>query len=288
MQRLASRCWPDGLHPGGLGWALAIGQLATDIVLADDGDLLGWAGLSSGELVVQVDPSRPEAARSLVCWALEVAVGKELTVSVADGDEVVCSAVLEAGFSCCGDAAPIPGMVRDASPEGPRLQAGYRVRSIRAGEFTRRVQVHRAAWRPSTLPWPAEVLPTVSPDATSTFTEAHYAEVRRTLLYDPSLDLVIEAPDGTLAACCIAWWDKATGCAEIEPLGVVPEHRRRGLATALCMEVAARVAARHGDKVFINTGPRADYPAPAATYASVGFEVVTRAHRYHREATEHS
>jgi GNAT superfamily N-acetyltransferase len=103
-------------------------------------------------------------------------------------------------------------------------------------------------------------------------------------LYEQDLDLVVEAPDGTLAACCIAWWDPAAGCAEIEPLGVAPDHRRRGLATAMCKEVAARVAALGGNQVFINTGPRPDYPAPAATYLAAGFEVVGRGHIYHRQA----
>jgi hypothetical protein len=39
-----------------------------------------------------------------------------------------------------------------------------------------------------------------------------------------------------------------------------------------------------GNQVFINTGPRPDYPAPAATYLATGFEVVGRGHIYHRQA----
>lgn len=64
----------------------------------------------------------------------------------------------------------------------------------------------------------------------------------------------------------------------------MPGHRRKGLATAMCQEVAARVAALGGNQVFINTGPRPDYPAPAATYAAAGFDVVTRGQVYHRRA----
>jgi len=218
----------------------------------------------------------------LVDWAVKVAGGAEMTVTVFDGDEVVCSAVSEAGFVRRPGAGPVVGMFRDASPDGAVLPGGYRIRSVREGERGARVEVHRAAWRPVTLPWPAEVVPTVSPQATSRFTAAHYEQVRRTWLYDQGRDLVVEAPDGTLAACCIAWWDPAVRCAEIEPLGVVPEHRRSGLATAMCMEVAAQVAALGGNQVFINTGPRSDYPAPAATYLTVGFEIVNRGHVYHR------
>lgn len=282
MQRLASRLWPRGPHAGGLGWEAASGQLPREIALAGDDGLAGWAGLTAGELVLQADPASPEAARALVEWAVQLADGAEMTVTVFDGDEVVRSAVTAAGFARRAGAMPVVGMFRDASPAGAVLAAGYRVRSVHDNEFDARVEVHRAAWRPATLPWPGEVPPAASPTATSRFTAAHYAQVRRTWLYDQGRDLVVEAPDGTLAACCLAWWDPAARCAEIEPLGVVPEHRRSGLATAMCMEVAAQVAALGGDQVFINTGPRPDYPAPASTYLTVGFELVNRGHVYHR------
>ncbi|MGC2174407.1 MAG: GNAT family N-acetyltransferase [Acidimicrobiales bacterium] len=86
----------------------------------------------------------------------------------------------------------------------------------------------------------------------------------------------MEASDGSLAACCIVWWDPAIGVAEIEPLGVVPAHRRLGLAGALCAEAGARVAARGGRTVFINSSPDPAYPTPNATYAAIGFELIER------------
>jgi GNAT superfamily N-acetyltransferase len=283
VQRLAGRAWPRGLHPGGVGWAAAIGQLPGETVLADDDGVVGWAGVSGGELVVQADPARPGAARALAGWAVAAAGETEMTIPVFDGDEALRSAVTGVGFVLQPGAEPVTGMFRPASPQGPRLPGGYQIRGVCDAEAAERVEVHRAAWRPATLPWPAGA-PAVSPEAASRFTAAHYEQLRRTWLYDPALDLVIEAPDGTLVACCTAWWDPAVGCAEIEPLGVVPEHRRKGLATALCMEVAAQVAGRGGDQVFINTGPRPDYPAPAATYVSAGFTVTPRGRLYHRPA----
>jgi GNAT superfamily N-acetyltransferase len=282
MQQLASRLWPRGPHAGGLGWEAATGQLPRELVLASQDGVAGWAGLTLGELILHADPASPQAARLLVEWAVRAAAGAEMTVTVWDGDEVVRSAVTGAGFGRRPDAGPVVGMFRDASADGAVLPEGYRIRSVRDGELGARVAAHRAAWRPATLPWPDEVLPTVSPEATSSFTASHYEQVRRTWLYDQGRDLVVEAPDGTLAACCIAWWDPAASCAEIEPLGVVPEHRRKGLATAMCMEVAAQVAVLGGNQVFINIGPRSDYPAPAATYVTAGFEVVNRGHVYYR------
>jgi GNAT superfamily N-acetyltransferase len=147
---------------------------------------------------------------------------------------------------------------------------------VRDDELEARVECHREAWRPSAMPLSAEALANIPPEATSRFTMDFYDRVRSTWLYDQSLDLVVEAPDGTLAACCIVWWDPATGVAEIEPLGVVPAHRRLGLAGALCMEAAGRVDARGGHTVYINSSPDPAYLAPSATYAAAGFQLVER------------
>ena len=104
--------------------------------------------------------------------------------------------------------------------------------------------------------------------------------MQETWLYDPELDLVVVAPDGSLAGCCLAWYDATTGVAGIEPLGVVPEHRGRGLAGMLCLEAAERVRRTGGREMFINTGPRVEYPAPGRAYARAGFETFSRARTY--------
>ncbi len=279
IQRLASRLWPRGWHPGGLGWVGASRQLPAATVLAETDVLAGWAGLTGTELMLQIDPAVPGAAPVLLDWAMSTARDSALSVTVYDGDDVVRPAVEKAGFATKpGDREA--GMFRAASPVEVPLPAGYTVRSVRDGESAARVRVHRAAWRPMTLPWPGEVPGTVTPETTSRFTAEDYEQVCGTWLYDPTWDLVVEAPDGSLAACCIAWWDRATKCAEIEPLGVVPEHRRRGLASALVLQVVAQVAAAGGERVFINVGPRADYPAPSQTYLAAGFEVVGRGDIY--------
>ena len=106
--------------------------------------------------------------------------------------------------------------------------------------------------------------------------------MRRAWRYDPELDLVAvsDHDDGRFAACCIAWFDPSIGVAEIEPLGVAPEHRRHGLAVALCLEVANQVAARGGTHVYINAQPQPGYPAPSSAYFAAGFELVERATTY--------
>jgi GNAT superfamily N-acetyltransferase len=285
LQHLASRLWPRGWHPGGLGWALARGRLADEVVLfgAADG-LAGWAARSGvhepGELLAQADPSHPEIADAIVEWFLATPTVTPLAIDVYDGDTVLAAALRRAGFEP-QPGARVVGMFRAAQDDPAPTHAGYSIRATRADELDDRVEVHRAAWKPAKQPWSDGRV--VDPEAESPFDAAEYEAVRNTWLYAPEFDLVAVAPDHTLAGCCIAWYDPAIGVAEIEPMGVVPEHRGAGLAVALCHEVAARVGAVGGDLVFINTGPRPEYPAPYGAYTKAGFEVVERATTFRRE-----
>lgn len=276
LQQLASARWPLGPHPGGLGWSAAIGGLGDEVLLAEDSGLCGWAILGGPELLLAVESSRGDVVDVLVECAVSLSGTRQLTVPVAHGDDVLRERLQRLGFRADPNGPPFHGMFRQAQPDPPVLPPGYHVRATRPTERAARVEVHRDAWHPASLPWTPGMAPPLSAGVASSFTASSYDSVRATWLYDDAFDLVVEAPDGSLAASCIAWFDPASKCAEIEPLGVVPEHRRRGLAVALCHEVSARCASRGGEVVFIHQGPRADYPAPAAAYAKAGFDVVSR------------
>lgn len=73
-----------------------------------------------------------------------------------------------------------------------------------------------------------------------------YRNVQRAPLYRRDLDLVAEAPDGSIAGFVTVWFDDATRSAYLEPVGVVPAHRRRGVARALiggALAAAQRIGA---------------------------------------------
>ena len=271
LQEVARRRWPRGRHPGGLGWEVATDQLpeVLEVFRGSDGRIVGWCGVEApGSLAVETDG---EVAASALTVAMAAAEGRVLEVAVAADDDALRDAVAAAGFT---PEEPWWGSWRAASAADrpSSVGEGCIVRAIGDDERAARVDVHRRAWRPADLPWHPDHRPPTSADAASSFDEARFERVEQTPLYDRSLDLVVEAPDGALVACATAWFDPDLGVAEIEPLGVVPSHRRIGLAGALCLEVSARVAERGGFEVFINAGPREAYPASGLAYAKAGFE----------------
>ena len=271
LQTLARRRWPLGRHPGGLGWELATEQLPEVLAIRrrEDGSVSGWVGVERpGTLTVE---AQPEAAEELLALALAEVTGDVLTIEVATDDLALRAAVTDRGFVA---DRPWMGMWRRASIDDRPVEVGRgcTIRAMHADEDHARVDVHRRAWRPAELPWHPDHRPAVPGDAESSFDLAGFRRARATWGYERELDLVVEAPDGELVGCCTAWFDAALGVAEIEPLGIVPSHRRRGLAGALCLEVSARVAERGGREVFLNVGPRVEYPANHGAYAKAGFE----------------
>jgi GNAT superfamily N-acetyltransferase len=293
IQDLASRRWPGGWHPGGLGWALARGQLADRVVVFNDADRGGDGGGSAGRTVawaalgmdepdyhlVQTDPGRPEVTSELVAWLVDHSPSSDVRIEVDRSDVALVAAVEHHGLRPRTDG-DVLGLRRAARPEPLGLPAGYTIRATTSDELDERVEVHRAAWLPSTLPYAALHRSPTEPGATSSFDRAAYDSVRATGLYRQDLDLVALEPGGAMVGCCIIWLDPHTGSAEVEPMGVVPEHRGRGLAPALCRAAAAAVAELGGTQLFINTGPRAEYPSPGRAYLSAGFDIFTRACLY--------
>ncbi|MBQ1083636.1 GNAT family N-acetyltransferase [Nocardiopsis sp. B62] len=284
LETLAQRLWPRAPHPGGLGWQLATEEFTSEnaAVARRDGEVVGWAVVegpsalrSLATVTLQGATEDPDAGSALLDWALAQTGDAAVELLVFEGDDALRDLAERAGFVLGDDNTFGEWMSRDATEEEIRLPDGYRIRAVREGEEEARVECHRTAWKPSDLPWPERV-GTIDPDLTSRFSLERYANTRASLLYERELDLVVEAPDGSLAACCVVWWDAQNRCSEIEPLGVVPAHRRRGLAVALALTACALTARRGGDRVYINTTPNEAYPTPAMTYATVGYRALDR------------
>lgn len=68
-----------------------------------------------------------------------------------------------------------------------------------------------------------------------------YHNIQRHPMYRRDLDIVAVAPDGEIAGFCTLWFDDVTRTGFFEPVGVNPDHQRRGLATAVMCEAMRRI-----------------------------------------------
>ena len=161
-------------------------------------------------------------------------------------DEEVCSALFQ---HTLGDLPPVP-----------TLPDGFTLRTL-AGEQEAAAysELHRAAFRSTSM------------------TPEWRARTLRMPQYRPELDLVITAPDGTLAAFCVGWFEPLRKSTQIEPIGVHPRFQRRGLGRVLLLEMLHRFRAHEANRAFIE--PFADNAAIHRACESVGFK---RTHTIHR------
>jgi mycothiol synthase len=94
--------------------------------------------------------------------------------------------------------------------------------------------------------------------------------------YQPELDLIAIAPDGTWAAFCYCTLEQIADAQHIERvgsvgvLGVHPAFRRRGLGRALLLTAMQRARQQGGTRIVLETE---NDPTPAMTlYRSLGFQ----------------
>jgi len=142
----------------------------------------------------------------------------------------------------------------------PALPAGYTIRPITGGaEVEALVALHRAAF------------------GTAHMTVAERLTWMAAADYDPELDLVAVAPDGSLAASCFcaihAAENRLSGRDDgvTDPLATHPGHQRRGLARALLCAGMARLRARGASRARLGTSSD-NYAMQRAAHA-VGYRI---------------
>jgi hypothetical protein len=279
IPRALSAWFPASTHPGGFAWEAATGQLPERIAVVRDGAgaVIGWAGSSTDDARVECAPGDDGTTDLLAAWLLDAAGDASVSVAVHRGQDRLRAILAARGF--VDEAIPLAGLRHAARDTGARPPAGYRIRPVEDGEERARVEAHRVAWRPVDLPFTDGSGDGIDPDAESRFDAVGYAAMRAAAVYRRDLDLVVEASDGSLAGTCTAWLDEVSGWAELEPLGIVPAHRRRGLAQTLALDVCRRVGELGGHDVLINASPLPYYRAPWDAYVTAGFAPMDRGAR---------
>lgn len=111
-----------------------------------------------------------------------------------------------------------------ADIDDPQLPSGYKIRTVRGVDEAGPVsELHSAGFG-------------------SSWTPALYKRVMESPGYKPEREIVIEAPDGTLAGFCVTWPDYINRTGLFEPVAVHPDHRRRHLGSALMRAGMAAMA----------------------------------------------
>jgi ribosomal protein S18 acetylase RimI-like enzyme len=100
--------------------------------------------------------------------------------------------------------------------------------------------------------------------------------LRQCSLYDPALDLAVEAPDGDVAGYSLYWFDPVTKVGLVEPMRVEDAYQRRGLARAMLTEGIDRLARRGARRLKV--GYATD--VARALYVGAGFRVTTTSTSY--------
>jgi ribosomal protein S18 acetylase RimI-like enzyme len=256
--------------PGDLAWWLLQHPPATatpkrvELFVTPDGEVVAWAVLwLPVTLTYGVRGDDQGVHHEVLDWFAAAAEGGEpLDVALLETDVATRSALESRGFALAEDAGFLHHMAAELAtePRRPALPEGYRLRHV-AGErdLPGRVDAHRSAFDPSRV------------------TVESYREVTRTPAYRPELDVVAEAPDGTIAACALAWLDEVSGVGELEPVGTHADHRRRGLATAVCLEALRRLRGLGARTALVYS---VDGHASTPLYERVGFRSIGRHVQY--------
>ena len=106
--------------------------------------------------------------------------------------------------------------------------------------------------------------------------EAVEARLRQCSLYDPTLDLAVEAADGQVAGYALFWFDPVTAVGLVEPMRVEDAYQRRGLARAMLTEGLDRLAQRGARRLKVG------YATDVARrlYVGAGFRVTSTSRSY--------
>jgi ribosomal protein S18 acetylase RimI-like enzyme len=220
--------------------------------------------VTSAYLIYQVHPDHGGLLDEVIGWYHGVTPGIERTVVAQAADEFALRRWSAHGYetdpAALGDTGSWTQLnVRDLNDlEQPALPDGFQFRNADEVGPQAAAQAHVDAWAPSA------------------YTVQAYEGVRQTAAYRADLHVLVEAPDGTLAASAIMWLDEVNRTAEFEPVGTHPEYRRRQLGRALLLHGMHLARAAGAAQMTVACKGAPGLPAARGLYYSVGFQKFSR------------
>jgi GNAT superfamily N-acetyltransferase len=205
-----------------------------------------------------VVPHMSEAPLSVVCSrALDLIETLPLAtaeVLARDDDAGMLAILADAGFAATEERSGVTWMASADRPAVPAVPEGFRL-----------VDRAQSADRPH--PMQGRNGGDVE------------GRLRQCSLYDPELDLAVEAPNGDIAAYALFWFDPVTGVGMVEPMRTEDQYQRRGLARVLLAAGLDCLAARGAQRLKVGY----DTEAARNLYVGVGFRVTATSRTYQRK-----
>jgi hypothetical protein len=132
--------------------------------------------------------------------------GDALETDALDSDVDAMAALERHGYVRASDDEPFfIHLVRELEERDEAVVPdGFVLRTVHEDDVEGRVEAHRSAFHPSRL------------------TVESYGNVMRAWPYRKDLDCVAVAPDGRIAAYCLAWLDEDNRAGELEPVARTP------------------------------------------------------------------
>jgi ribosomal protein S18 acetylase RimI-like enzyme len=227
-----------------------------------DGEDVAWAWVRETDSIL-FWCLRPDVREALVDEVLDWAAPVRI-VEVQSTDAVSRTALERRGYRP-DDAERVLAIHHRELANEPEVEMppGFRLRTVGPEDLAVRTELHQIVWAPSRV------------------TEESYAAVQAAWPYRPELDCVVEAPNGQLAAYCLAWLDPDNRAGELEPVGTHPDFRRLGLGSAVCRHALRRLEQEGATRAVVYAiADDPDNPGPKALYESIGFVETSRFLRY--------
>ena len=198
------------------------------------------------------DPVWTRALERIVELGLE-----SVSIRVRDDDEQLLGALWETGFVAAGDEDTTSWLDAARRPPVAPLPDGFRLRS-----------------RAETPDRPHHFIPRNG---------EHVAErLAECSLYDPELDLFVEAPNGDVAGYGLFWPDPITRVGLVEPMRTEDAYQRRGLARHIFTAGVDGLAASGCERMKVSFWDK--NPGAKKTYLGAGFQPDHGSQVYRRSA----
>jgi ribosomal protein S18 acetylase RimI-like enzyme len=240
--RANTRLWFDGSQP--IGWAYV-----------DDFNNLHWELDNQYEELIGVE---------IVAWgescirrSLAENASGNLDASSREHRTERIAFLKQHGFQQLEDTTVAMTRSLSAPIPGPKLPQGHAIRPIKGKEEAEAVAtMHRAAF------------------GTDYMTTENRLAIMNTSEYDPSLELLVVAPDGMIAAYCTCSVNDQTKIGFTDPIAMHPSYQRMGLARALLLRGMQLLKERGMKSAHLGTS--GENVAMQKTAKSVGFTVEYR------------